>query len=106
MNFFIPLDGDPSMAETLWRGTRELLRATGFPTRDERIQSLFVSCGPEPRVVQVSIDDEDSGEPVLMIFRAADAPFFWVCTMLQGLAEGPPIPVPASKVICATPFEP
>lgn len=104
MNFFIPLDGDQSLAESLRRRARELLHETGFPTEDRRIHSLYCSIGGEPRVVQVGADGDD-GELVLMIFRAAGAPFYWVCTMASGLFEGSPIPVPASQVACVIPFD-
>jgi hypothetical protein len=105
VNFFIPLGDDPAKADYLWHGARELLHATGFPTLERRIHSLFYSRGGVPRVVQVGAGEGDYGEPVLLIFQAADAPFYWVCTILNGIIEGTPIPVPASEVVCAVPFD-
>lgn len=105
MNFFIPLDGDSSRAEHLWRCARDLLRENGFPTRERRIHALYFWRDAEPRVLQVGLDEEISGEPVLMIFRAADAPFYWVCTMTNGMVDGSPIAVPESRVSCAVPFD-
>jgi hypothetical protein len=106
MNFFLPVADDASQAEMLWRGSREMLRMKGFSTRERRIHSLYLERGTgEPRVLQVGVEEEESGEPVLLIFEAADAPFYWVCTISNGLAEGTPIPVSASKVKHEIPFD-
>jgi hypothetical protein len=105
MNFFIPLDCNRPKAERLWRTARELLDEIGFPTRERRIHSLFYWRGDEQRVLQVGLDDALSAEPVLMIFHAANAPFYWVCTMLNGLVDGSPIAVPESEVVCVVGFD-
>lgn len=56
--------------------------------------------------MQVGVEEEDSGELVLFIFEASDAPIYWVCTICNGLAEGSPMPVPASKLVYLVPFDP
>lgn len=106
MNFFIPLaGGGGAKDEHLWRCARDLLHENGFPTRKRRIHALYFWRDAEPRILQVGMEEEISGEPVLMIFRAADAPFYWVCTMTQGVVDGSPIPVPESRVSCAVGFD-
>jgi len=106
MKFFMPLAGDQSKADELWELARELMEACGFPTEPRRIHSLFFHRGEEPRVFQVDLENDETDDPVLVIFRAADAPFYWVCTMLNGLIDGAPIPVPARTVTRAVEFEP
>jgi hypothetical protein len=107
MNFFVPLEGVPSpaAADDLWHKARTLLAANGFPTATRRFHSLFLTRGGEPRILQVGLDDEDGGDLILLILEAADAPYYWVCT-LYGVLEGVPIPVPAAEVVWAVEFEP
>lgn len=105
MNFFVPLDCGQSKAESLWRAARDMLAEMGFPTRERRIHALFFWRGEHQRILQVGLDEELSGEPVLMIFHASNAPFYWVCTMLNGLVDGSPIAVPESEVVCVQTFD-
>lgn len=95
MKFFLPLARNPTEAERCWRGIRRLLAARGLPTEERRIHSLYFRVLGKPRVLQVDADDGDTGEWVLAIYRAANAPFYWVVTPAHGIAEGAPMPIAA-----------
>lgn len=95
MKFFLPLTPDPGRADFLWEGMRDLLADRGLPTEPRRIHSLFFRAAGEARVLQVGVDDSETGEPILSIYRAANAPFYWVVTPNYGIMEGSPMPVAA-----------
>ena len=106
MKFFMPLADDQSRAGELWELARELMAGCGFPTERRRIHSLFFRRAEVPRVFQVGLENDEAPDPVLIILKAADAPFYWVCTMLNGLIDGAPIPVPSCAVRRVVEFEP
>ena len=95
MKFFIPITSHRGQAERLWNGMRTLLAERGLPTETRRIHSLFFRAEGEPRVLQVGMDDNETGEPVIFIYRAANAPFYWVVTPANGIFGGAPMPVAA-----------
>ena len=94
MKFFFPRAESPRHADAYWCAARLLLREAGFPTEPRRIQAVAFRRGEETRYLQVGMADADSGEEILLIFRAAGTPYYWVCTPFNGLLEGAPIPVP------------
>ena len=104
MKYFFPLAESDRRAEYYWRGARRLLEEAGFPTQSRRIHALAFRRGEETRYLQVGVEDGDTGEPVLLIFRAADAPYYWVCTPCHGLLGGAPIAVPDREGTWAVDF--
>ena len=104
MKFFLPITADPARAEYCWHASRMILEEAGFPTLPQRIQALAYWREDEARYLQVGVDEPDNGETVLLIFRAANAPFFWICTPTFGLLERPPIAVPARNGTWAVEF--
>ncbi|HEX8644287.1 MAG TPA: hypothetical protein VF702_10290 [Allosphingosinicella sp.] len=95
MKFFIPITSHSGQAERLWNGMRAVLADRGLPTERRRIHSLFFRAEDAPRVLQVGVDDHETGEPVIFIYRAANAPFYWVVTPANGIFGGGPLPVAA-----------
>ena len=93
MKFFVPQAPDDAQAEYFWQGMRLVLADRGMPTEPRRIHSLFFRAAGEPRVLQVGVEDSETLEPVVTIYRAADAPFYWVVTPAYGIIEGAPMPV-------------
>ncbi|HEX8572008.1 MAG TPA: hypothetical protein VF759_04595 [Allosphingosinicella sp.] len=105
MKYFFPVTSNEARAEFFWERCRDLLADNGFRTTRRRIHALYFRREGEPRIYQVGVQDPDTGELVLLIYRAANAPFYWVCTPGFGLLELAPIPVPASAVTKAVDFE-
>jgi hypothetical protein len=95
MKFFLPFAPSPEEAEICWEASRTILAETGFPTLRRRIQALAFLREDEARYLQVGVEDGETGEMVLLILRARNAPFYWVCTPRFGLLDLPPLPVPA-----------
>jgi len=95
MKFFHPLTPNEAEAEQLWEGMRLLLADRGLPTEPRRIHSLYCRSEGEARVLQVGVEDSDTFEPVVSIYRAANAPFYLVVTPAHGIIEGAPMPVAA-----------
>ena len=104
LRYFFPLAENERRAEYYWRAARLLLREAGFPTEPRRIQAVAFRRGEETRYLQVGMEDGDSGEPVLLSFRAADSPYYWVCTPWHGLLGCAPIPVPDKEGTWAVDF--
>jgi hypothetical protein len=93
MKFFLPITADQAEAEHLWEGMRLLLASRGLPTDSSRIHSLWFRSEGEPRVLQVGVEDSETFETIVSIYRAANAPFYWVLTPSYGILEGTPMPI-------------
>jgi hypothetical protein len=93
-SLLVPVASSPAIAEWLWTRAREMLAHSGFPTEPRRLAALHFRRGFEAKALQLGVEDSDTGELVLFIFRSANAPFYWVLTPANGLFEGAPIPVP------------
>jgi hypothetical protein len=105
MKFFLPFADDPVQAEHCWEASRVILAEAGFPTTRRRIQALAFVHEEESRYLQIGVDHAGCGEPVYLIFRARNAPFYWVCTPTFGLLGLPPLAVPARRGTWAVEFD-
>jgi len=105
VKFFIPEARTRAQAEFYWEGMRLILEDRGLPTEPRRIHSLWFRAAGEPRILQVGLHDSETGEPIVSIYRAANAPFYWVMTPSYGIMEGGPMPV-AAEGTRAVDFDP
>jgi hypothetical protein len=105
MKFFLPFASNPDQAEYCWGASRRILAEAGFPTLRRRIQALAFVRDDEARYLQVGVEEADTGEPVLLILEARNAPFYWVCTPTFGLLALPPLAVPARTGTWAVEFD-
>lgn len=92
VRYFCPLAETDMDAELCWNVARMKLAEAGMPTRPRRIHALAFRRGGEARYLQVGIRHADSGEEVLLIYRASNCPYYWVCTP-SALLGGEPIAV-------------
>src|SRR4051794_28359741 len=104
MKHLVPVAASAKQAEWLWANAREMLAHAGFPTEPRRLAALYFRRGFETKAFQLGLEDAETGEEILFIFRAADAPFYWVLTASHGLFEGAPIPVPDREDTWAVEF--
>jgi hypothetical protein len=100
----VPVATSARKAEWLWNNARRMLEHRGFPTEPRRLAAVYFRRGFDVKTFQLGVEDPETGEETLFIFRAAGAPFYWVLSPSHGLFGGAPIPVPDREGTWAVEF--
>ncbi|HEY9235956.1 MULTISPECIES: hypothetical protein [Phenylobacterium] len=90
MQFFVPNTTSPRQAEEVYASVRRFLADNGWPTADERYESLSFQHDGKTYVLNVGQRHYELPEPVMLILRAEGAQNYYVCTPNRGTVRGAP----------------
>lgn len=90
MPFFVPNTTSQQQAEEVYDAVRRFLADNGWPTADERYESLSFQHDGKAYALTVGERHYELPEQVMLILRAEGTQNFYVCTPNRGTARGAP----------------